>query len=56
MRGDVLQRVRVLNPFLLRTALPPIGQAEGKRVLGVERLGKRIVLALEGRCSSVHAT
>jgi formamidopyrimidine-DNA glycosylase len=48
VRGDVLQRVRLLNPFLLRTALPPIGQAEGRRVLGVERLGKRIVLALEG--------
>jgi formamidopyrimidine-DNA glycosylase len=48
VRGDVLQRIRLLNPFLLRTALPPIGQAEGRRVLGVERLGKRIVLALEG--------
>jgi len=48
VRGDVLQRIRLLNPFLLRTALPPIGEAEGRRVLGVERLGKRIVLALEG--------
>ncbi len=48
LRGDVLQRIRLLNPFLLRTALPPIAQAEGKRVVGVERLGKRIVLALEG--------
>lgn len=48
VRGDVLQRVRLLNPFLLRTAVPPIGEAEGKAVLGVERMGKRIVLALEG--------
>jgi formamidopyrimidine-DNA glycosylase len=48
LRGATLQRVRVLNPFLLRTALPPISQAEGKHVLGVERLGKRVVLALEG--------
>jgi formamidopyrimidine-DNA glycosylase len=48
VRGDVLKRIRLLNPFLLRTALPPIGTAEGKRVVGVERLGKRIVLALEG--------
>ena len=48
LRGDVLQRVRVLNPFLLRTAVPPITQAEGRRVDGVERLGKRVVLALEG--------
>jgi formamidopyrimidine-DNA glycosylase len=48
VRGDVLQRIRLLNPFLLRTAVPPIASAEGKRVLGIERMGKRIVLALEG--------
>jgi formamidopyrimidine-DNA glycosylase len=48
LHGSTLQRVRVLNPFLLRTALPPIAQAEGRRVVGVERLGKRVVLALEG--------
>jgi formamidopyrimidine-DNA glycosylase len=48
VQGRVLQRVRVLNPFLLRTAVPPISAAEGRKVLGVERLGKRIVLALEG--------
>ncbi len=46
--GGMLQRVRVLNPFLLRTAVPPISQAEGRRVVGVERLGKRVVLALDG--------
>jgi formamidopyrimidine-DNA glycosylase len=34
-------------PFVLRTAVPPIGDAEGKRVRGVRRLGKRIVLALD---------
>jgi formamidopyrimidine-DNA glycosylase len=49
LQGDTLQRVRVLNPFVLRTALPPIGQAEGTRVTGVERLGKRVVLALQSR-------
>ena len=48
VRGDVLKRVRVLNPFLLRTALPLITRTEGQRVLGVERLGKRVVLALDG--------
>jgi len=47
LQGDTLQRVRVLNPFVLRTALPPITQAEGARVVGVERLGKRVVLALQ---------
>lgn len=47
VQGRVLQRVQVLNPFLLRTAVPPLAQAEGQRVVGVERLGKRVVLALE---------
>jgi formamidopyrimidine-DNA glycosylase len=48
VRGRALQRVRLLNPFLLRTALPPIVDAEGRRVDAVERLGKRVVLGLEG--------
>ena len=45
--GEPLLHVRLANPFLLRTAVPPIASAEGKRVRGVRRLGKRIVLALE---------
>jgi formamidopyrimidine-DNA glycosylase len=48
LQGRVLRRVRLLDPFVLRTALPPIASAEGRRVVGVERLGKRAVLALEG--------
>jgi formamidopyrimidine-DNA glycosylase len=47
IRGETLKRVRLSSPFLLRTAVPPIGDAEGKRVVGVRRLGKRIVIALE---------
>jgi formamidopyrimidine-DNA glycosylase len=47
VQGEVLKRVRVLNPFLLRTAVPPLSQAEGRTVVGVERLGKRVVLALD---------
>jgi formamidopyrimidine-DNA glycosylase len=46
--GAALERVRLASPFVLRTAVPPIRDAEGKRVVGVERLGKRVVLALEG--------
>ena len=41
-------RVRIVNPFVLRTAVPPIGDAEGRRVDDVRRLGKRIVVVLEG--------
>jgi formamidopyrimidine-DNA glycosylase len=43
-----LLRIVLLNPFLLRTAIPPIGLAEGRTVQSVGRLGKRIVIALEG--------
>jgi formamidopyrimidine-DNA glycosylase len=46
--GHRLESLRLLNPFLLRTALPPIASATGRRVVGVERVGKRIVVALEG--------
>ncbi|HEV8481038.1 MAG TPA: DNA-formamidopyrimidine glycosylase family protein [Candidatus Eisenbacteria bacterium] len=45
--GATLERVRVASPNLLRTARPPLGDAEGRGVLGVRRLGKRIVLELE---------
>ncbi|HEX4592525.1 MAG TPA: DNA-formamidopyrimidine glycosylase family protein [Gemmataceae bacterium] len=46
--GQTLQRVRLINPFLLRTFEPPIAEAEGKTVHGVRRLGKRIVFCLDG--------
>ncbi|HKX44233.1 MAG TPA: DNA-formamidopyrimidine glycosylase family protein, partial [Burkholderiaceae bacterium] len=52
--GAVLQRVRLLNPFLLRTAVPPIAQAEGRRVAGIERLGKRVVLQLDAADGADH--
>ena len=42
-----LLHVRLLNPFLLRTAVPPVRLVEGKTVLGLGRLGKRIVIGLE---------
>jgi formamidopyrimidine-DNA glycosylase len=48
VRDQTLERVRLANPFVLRTAVPPIADAEGKRVRDVRRLGKRIVLALDG--------
>jgi formamidopyrimidine-DNA glycosylase len=46
--GQPIERVTIAHPFLLRTATPPIDSVVGKRVVGVRRLGKRIVLALEG--------
>jgi formamidopyrimidine-DNA glycosylase len=44
--GQPVQRIRLLSPFILRTAVPPISSAEGRRVIDVRRIGKRIVLAL----------
>jgi formamidopyrimidine-DNA glycosylase len=45
--GQPLERARVRSVFLVRTVEPPLKAAEGKRVAGVERLGKRVVVALE---------
>ena len=45
--GQPLERTRIAKPFLLRSVDPPISAANGKRVLNVRRLGKRIVLGLE---------
>ena len=45
--GQTLDRIRIPKPFLLRSVDPPISAAQGKRVIGVRRMGKRIVLALE---------
>jgi formamidopyrimidine-DNA glycosylase len=45
--GQPIERVRVASPFLVRTADPPIRTIEGKRVLGLRRLGKRIVFVLD---------
>jgi formamidopyrimidine-DNA glycosylase len=46
--GQTLQRVRLANPFVLRTVEPSISDVSGRKVLGVGRAGKRIILALDG--------
>jgi formamidopyrimidine-DNA glycosylase len=45
--GATLERVRMVSLFVLRSVDPPLRAVEGKRVAGVRRLGKRIVIALE---------
>jgi formamidopyrimidine-DNA glycosylase len=40
--------VRLASIFLLRSVEPPLSAAHGARIVGVERLGKRIVFELEG--------
>ena len=43
-----LERVQIASPFLLRTAVPPINTVEGKKVVQLRRLGKRICFGFEG--------
>jgi formamidopyrimidine-DNA glycosylase len=45
--GQPIERIRLVSPFLVRTAVPPIRSVEGKRVRRVSRLGKRIVLEID---------
>jgi len=45
--GQTLETVRVVSPFLLRTATPPLADASGKKVLQLRRLGKRVCIGLE---------
>ncbi len=46
--GTRLERVRLASPFVLRSVDPPISEAHGRAVTGLRRLGKRIVIALDG--------
>lgn len=48
IQGSILERVRIANPFLLRTAVPPLSSVEGKKLIELRRLGKRICFGLEG--------
>jgi formamidopyrimidine-DNA glycosylase len=46
--GHTLERLQLASPFLLRTVEPPLDRALGRTVVAVRRLGKRVVIALEG--------
>ena len=44
--GQPLERIRVANPFLLRTVDPPIAEVEGRTVRELRRIGKRIAIGM----------
>jgi formamidopyrimidine-DNA glycosylase len=46
--GARLERFRLATPFVLRSVDPPLAEVVGRAVTSVRRLGKRIVIALEG--------
>ena len=45
--NQTIQKIRITSPFLVRSFDPPSREAEGKKVLRLRRLGKRIVFELE---------
>jgi formamidopyrimidine-DNA glycosylase len=46
--GQPVKQVRLASPFLLRTAQPPVSSVEGRVVRELRRIGKRIVIGVEG--------
>lgn len=47
IQGHTLERIRIASPFLVRSFDPPIDQANGRKVLALRRLGKRLVWQLD---------
>ena len=45
--GQRLQRSQILSPFLLRTAVPPLHDIDGREVVALRRIGKRIAIGFE---------
>jgi formamidopyrimidine-DNA glycosylase len=45
--GQRLDHIRIASPFLLRTAIPPVTDAEGKTVVRLRRIGKRICIGFD---------
>jgi formamidopyrimidine-DNA glycosylase len=45
--GQTLERVRLSNPFVLRTAVPPISDVHGRVVRELRRIGKRVAIGLD---------
>ena len=46
--GQLMTRIRLASPFLLRTVAPPLTSAEGRTVGKLRRVGKRIAIGMEG--------
>ena len=46
--GQRVERVRLASPFLLRSIDPPLSAIEGREIVDLHRLGKRIAMEAEG--------
>ncbi len=45
--GQPLEHLRIASPLLLRTAVPSIASIEGRQILALRRIGKRIVFVFD---------
>lgn len=53
IQGHQLRKLRLLNPFLLRTTEPLPEALVGRQVTSLSRIGKRLVIAFDGQCWAV---
>ncbi|MDJ0700486.1 MAG: DNA-formamidopyrimidine glycosylase family protein [Woeseiaceae bacterium] len=47
IEGRKLLEIKLLKPFLLRTAVPPLEETLGRTVIAIRRMGKRVAIGLE---------
>jgi formamidopyrimidine-DNA glycosylase len=47
VQGQVLKKIRLASPFLLRSVDPPLSELEGRPIKELLRIGKRIVFAFD---------
>jgi formamidopyrimidine-DNA glycosylase len=48
VRGAILHRIRLASPFVLRTVAPRPAELEGREVVALHRIGKRIAIGVAG--------
>ncbi len=46
--GRMLEKIKLADMFVLRTAMPPIDSLQGRRVVALRRIGKRVAFCFEG--------
>ena len=46
--GKPMEAVEIANPFVLRSVIPPIASVVGQKVVDLRRMGKRVVIGVEG--------
>ncbi len=46
--GQPLERLSIVNPFVLRTQEPPVAVLQGRTVHTLQRIGKRIAIGFDG--------